>query len=88
MACRELAGVPLVSEDAGPELAAAPCLERIVAPTEYSVIKRVGYDRLVLTACHPLYSAAKRIVVFARLVREQPLGAAAKSTENRSSPAA
>ena len=25
------------------------------------------HDRLVLTACHPLYSAAQRIVVFARL---------------------
>jgi len=61
---------------------------RIVGPNDIWVIKRVGYDRLVLTACHPLYSAAKRIVVFARLVREQPLGAAAKSTENRSSPAA
>ena len=30
---------------------------------------RVGYDRLVLSACHPLYSAAQRIVVFARLER-------------------
>jgi sortase A len=50
--------------------------QRIVAPTELSVIKRVGYDRLVLSACHPLYSAAKRIVVFARLVGEQPRGAA------------
>ena len=29
--------------------------------------RRVAYDRLVLTACHPLYSAAERIVVFARL---------------------
>jgi sortase A len=49
---------------------------RIVPPTELSVIKRVGYDRLVLSACHPLYSAAKRIVVFARLVGERPRGAA------------
>ena len=42
---------------------------RIVEPTELSVTDNVGYDRLVLTACHPLYSAAKRIVVFARLVK-------------------
>ena len=42
---------------------------RIVAPTETSVTDNVGYDRLVLTACHPLYSAAQRIVVFARLVK-------------------
>ena len=41
---------------------------RIVPPTELSVTDRVGFDRLVLSACHPLYSAAKRIVVFARLL--------------------
>ena len=41
---------------------------RIVPPTEVSVTNRVAYDRLVLSACHPLYSAAERIVVFARLV--------------------
>jgi sortase A len=40
---------------------------RIVPPTETSVTRRVAYDRLVLSACHPLYSAAQRIVVFARL---------------------
>jgi sortase A len=40
---------------------------RIVAPTQVDVVDRVAYDRLVLTACHPLYSAAQRIVVFARL---------------------
>ena len=41
---------------------------RIVAPTELSVTDRVAFDRLVLSACHPLYSAAKRIIVFARLL--------------------
>lgn len=51
---------------------------RIVPPTEVSVVKRVSYDRLVLSACHPLYSAAKRIVVFARLVEAVPRGAAAR----------
>jgi sortase A len=45
---------------------------KIVLPTDLSVIRDVGYDRLVLTACHPLYSAAKRIVVSARLVRVVP----------------
>jgi sortase A len=49
---------------------------RIVKPTELSVIDRVGYDRLVLSACHPLYSAAQRIVVFARLIGAQARGAA------------
>jgi sortase A len=41
---------------------------RIVKPTALWVTRRVGYDRLVLTACHPKYSAAKRIAVFARQV--------------------
>jgi sortase A len=42
---------------------------RIVRPTDVWVTDRVGYDRLILSACHPLYSAAQRIVVFARLER-------------------
>ena len=41
---------------------------RIVPPTATWVTERASEDRLVLSACHPLYSAAKRIVVFARLV--------------------
>ena len=45
---------------------------RIVDPTALWVLRRVGYDRLVLTACHPLYSAAQRIVVFARFERRRP----------------
>jgi sortase A len=40
---------------------------RIVAPDAVDVVDRVAYDRLVLTACHPLYSASRRIVVFAQL---------------------
>lgn len=40
----------------------------IVEPTQTEVTDPVGYNRLVLTACHPLYSAAQRIVVFARQV--------------------
>ncbi len=42
---------------------------KIVEPTQVSVYRRVGYDRLILSACHPLYSAAQRIVVFARLTK-------------------
>jgi sortase A len=45
---------------------------RIVPPTATWVTRRVGYDRLVLSACHPLYSAAQRIVVFARLIAARP----------------
>src|SRR3954452_19273410 len=61
---------------------------RIVGPNDIWVIKRVGYDRLVLTACHPLYSAAKRIVVFARLVGTQARGGALRSGAKQSSLAA
>jgi sortase A len=49
---------------------------RIVDPDALWVIQRVGYPRLVLSACHPLYSAAQRIVTFARLVKTEPRGAA------------
>ena len=45
---------------------------RVVAPAALWVTRRVAYDRLVLTACHPLYSASERIVVFARLERSFP----------------
>jgi sortase A len=41
----------------------------IVDPSEVEVVRRVDHERLVLTACHPLYSAAERYVVFARLER-------------------
>ncbi len=39
----------------------------IVEPTEIGVVRNVGYERLVLSACHPLYSAAQRIITFAKL---------------------
>jgi sortase A len=45
---------------------------RIVAPTAIWVTRRTSYDRLILSACHPLYSAAQRIVVFARLIERKP----------------
>ena len=47
---------------------------RIVPPTAVWVTRRTSHDQLVLSACHPLYSAAKRIVVFARLVDTRPKG--------------
>jgi sortase A len=41
---------------------------QIVPPTATYITKRVpGAEQLVLSACHPLYSAAKRLIVFARL---------------------
>jgi sortase A len=51
---------------------------RIVAPTDFSVIRPVGYQRLVLSACDPPFSAAKRIIIFARLVHTTVRGKAFK----------
>lgn len=41
---------------------------KIVAPTAVSVLRPGRGERIVLTACHPLFSAAKRIVAFGKLV--------------------
>ena len=48
----------------------------IVEPTDVGIVRAVGYERLVLSACNPLYSAAQRYVVFARLVNERLVGGA------------
>jgi sortase A len=46
---------------------------RVVAPTDLrAAVGEVGYSRLVLSACTPLFSAAKRLLVFARLARVEP----------------
>jgi sortase A len=50
--------------------------QRVVVPTDWWITDNRGYDRLVLSACNPLYSASQRIVVFARLRSVQPLGPA------------
>jgi sortase A len=47
---------------------------KIVLPTALWITQNVGYERLVLSACNPLYSAAQRIVVFARLQNVKPGG--------------
>jgi sortase A len=54
---------------------------RIVKPNAVWVTKSVGYPRVVLTACHPLYSASKRIVVFAKLTEEE-----SRDSSRRTSP--
>jgi sortase A len=47
---------------------------RVVEPDLLRVVRPVGRERVVLTACHPIYSAAQRYVVFANLseVAERP----------------
>ena len=43
----------------------------IVDDQDLSVLEPVGHRRLMLSACHPLYSAAERIIVFGRQVRRE-----------------
>ena len=43
---------------------------------DWSVIRPRGYDALMLSACHPLYSAEQRWIVYARLAEVEPVGAA------------
>ena len=51
--------------------------QRIVGAGDTEAFQSVSYQRLVLSACHPLYSASQRILVFARLEDRRPLGAGA-----------
>jgi sortase A len=50
---------------------------RVVDPSDVAAaIRHVGYSRLVLSACTPLFSAAQRYLVYARLTKTTPVGAA------------
>jgi sortase A len=44
---------------------------KIVDDQDLSVLEPVGYKRLLLSACHPLYSAEQRIIVLAKQVRRE-----------------
>jgi sortase A len=39
----------------------------VVEPSDVGIVRDTGTERVVLTACHPLYSAAQRIAVFGDL---------------------
>jgi sortase A len=41
-----------------------------------------GKDKIVLTACHPLYSAAQRILVYGRLKTTEPAGGGKRVAQN------
>jgi sortase A len=59
---------------------------RIVDPSDVAgAIGDVGYSRVVLSACTPLFSAAQRYLVYARLTHTVPVGAALL-TRRRSAP--
>lgn len=40
---------------------------KIVDDHDWSIVQPRSFEQIVLSACHPLYSASERIVVFARL---------------------
>jgi sortase A len=44
----------------------------VVKSNDWSIIRDRGFDQLVLSACHPLYSSSHRWVVFARLAEVTP----------------
>ena len=43
---------------------------RVVASNDWTILRHRAFEKLVLSACHPLYSATHRWVVFARLQGE------------------
>jgi sortase A len=45
---------------------------RVVSSTNWEILRRRGFEKLVLSACNPLHSLRQRYVVFARLIRTQP----------------
>ena len=44
----------------------------IVDSDDWSVIRNRGFDTIMLSACHPLYSAEQRWIVYGRLVEVRP----------------
>lgn len=47
--------------------------QRIVDAADTTILQPAKHDRLALSACHPLYSDAQRIIVYAKLVKTEPL---------------
>jgi sortase A len=44
----------------------------IVDSDDWSVVRNRGFDTIMLSACHPLYSAEQRWIVYGRLVEVRP----------------
>jgi sortase A len=44
----------------------------IVDSDDWSVIRNRGFDTVMLSACHPLYSASQRWIVYGRLIDVEP----------------
>ena len=46
----------------------------IVDSDDWSVVRNRGFDTIMLSACHPLYSSSQRWIVYGRLVEVRPRG--------------
>jgi sortase A len=44
----------------------------VVRSANWEILHPRGFEKLVLSACHPLHSLSHRWVVFAKLIRTQP----------------
>jgi sortase A len=49
---------------------------KVVSPGNTGVLRHIRHDRIVLTTCTPLFSAAKRLVITGRRIRSEPRGPA------------
>jgi sortase A len=49
---------------------------KIISPDNIGAFRRAGYNRLMMTACHPIFSDKQRIIAFGRLEKIEPRGAA------------
>ena len=43
-------------------------MHKVVLNNDWRIIRPQGYERLVLSACHPIYSASHRYIIFARAI--------------------
>jgi sortase A len=46
----------------------------IVDSDDWSVIRKRGFDTVMLSACHPLYGSSQRWIVYGRLIEVKPRG--------------
>lgn len=60
-------GTPILFDYGGRVFTYRVTGERVVVPTDWHILRYPGYEELVLSTCHPVYSASHRLVVFARL---------------------
>jgi sortase (surface protein transpeptidase) len=59
----------------------------IVDDGDWSIIRPRGFDQLVLSACHPLFSASQRWIVYARLdTVERPGGESYRLVDGKAVP--